>query len=135
MFAAAYVVFVALMSGRPPLWVAVWEMIIHGGGSAWIAWGLILATGIAAFFLRGRAAGSDRTLMAILIVEPVGWITGDILYRAQSVENAEYWSYFADPTMFRWLLAPWFSGYSLALSFACLGLWAATLPTSPNPAR
>ena len=66
-----------------------------------------------------------------------GGIAGDfpicvvpMLIQDMEREDTPFWAYFAQPSMYPWLLASWLADYALTLSIACLGLWMATLPRS-----
>src|SRR5690606_34728330 len=127
MFAAAYVAFCALCdAGGGPNLPQSMAAFIYPDGGALIVWCLIIATTIAAFFLCRRNRASVPFFAAILMLIPIGWIGIHTLSSSRSLPNGEYWGYYLDLVMFRWMLAPWFAQYSVSLFIASLAVWAIT---------
>jgi len=127
---AAFLGLIAVFSDQPPLLATAWKMGIATDDGFHIVRLFLVITSILAFIFRGRVAAIDYGLAVILVAAPICWLALELLYRFGGDEDGEYWAYFAQPTMYRWLLAPWLADYALTFSIACLGLWMATLPRS-----
>jgi|GEM_PF-4445914 len=129
-FLAIYLGLIAVFLDQPPLLTTAWRTAIATEDGFHVVRLLIIIISILAFMMRDRSSALGFVFLVLLVVVPVGWVVWDILYRARGVENGEYWRYFLEPTMFRWLVAPWLADYSFTLVIACLGLWMVTLPRS-----
>ncbi|MGH7019060.1 MAG: hypothetical protein ACREEY_04235 [Brevundimonas sp.] len=133
-FFVVFLGFIASFSDHPPLLATAWKMSIATDDGFHVFRLILIVTSVLAFILRGRGAAVFYAFVAILVVAPVCWLVLELLHRFGGGQDGEYWAYFAQPSMYPWLLAPWLADYALTLSIACLGLWMATLPRSAKQA-
>jgi hypothetical protein len=127
---AAFLGFVASFSEHPPLLATAWRMSIATDDGFHIFRLFLTITSVVAFLLRGRGTLIGYASVVILAVTPICWLALELFHRFGGGQDGEFWAYFAQPSMYPWLLASWLADYALTLSIACLGLWMATLPRS-----
>ena len=130
LFAATYITCIIISEGNGARLLLAAMMLIHGVGGAWIVWCLTIATTVAAFLVRRRHPSSTPFFAAALLLAPLVWIGSHILACSQALPSGEYWGYYLDLVMVRWMLVPWFAQYSFTLFIACLAIWTITRPIS-----
>ena len=130
LFAATYITCIIMSEGNGARLLLAVMMFIHGDGGAWIVWCLTIATTVAAFLVRRRHPSSTPFFAAALLLAPLVWIGSHILACSQALPTGEYWGYYLDLVMVRWMLVPWFAQYSFTLFIACLAIWTITRPIS-----
>ncbi len=126
-FLVAYAVLVWLLSPRGGFLTEIW-MLPTALGRFYGAWAAILTITLISFVVRSSNQAAITLSMTALVSFPLIWIAWDILSMAHSLPYYEYWGYFREMALFRWLLAPSFAGYALTLAIACVGLWVTTKP-------
>jgi len=133
-FFVAFLGFIASFSDHPPLLATAWKMSIATNDGFHIFRLFLIIASVIAFVLRGRGGLISYAFIVILAATPICWLILELFHRFGGGQDGEFWAYFAQPSMYSWLLAPWLADYALPLSIACLGLWAATPPRSPRQA-
>lgn len=127
-FGLAYLVCVWVMDGRTDFLTQIWTIPVYARPTAYGAWVAISAAVLLAWGLR-RYGEAWRAKFAVgLILISLTYIGFDLLYTAAALPPGEFWGYFTQAAMARWLLAPIFAEYALTLVIACAALWITTRP-------
>lgn len=133
---AAFLVFVAVQPNRNPFPRAAWDQLANSTVSERVVWTVLVAISLAALVVKRRSDRAKNVLTVILLAVAVGSVVGHIALLALSQETPEYWIYLTDFGVFRWLLAPWYAGYSITLMIGCIGVWIALADQSDtHPTR